>query len=316
MSTSDYFISGDWGTTNFRLRIVDRNSLDVITEHKTESGIKPHYQKFLAQSQLDQFDFFSQYLLQQINQLPEEHRNHTIVLSGMSSANIGMQELPYADLPFGNTGKELVHKEVPLEGSSKVILISGAKNDKGVMRGEEIQALGLMDHLVKFGDGTLILPGTHSKHITYKQNKFTDLETYMTGEIFQLLSSQSILQNNIEETLWDETFKPAFLDGVKKGLNKELTANLFKLRVNDLLDVASKTENYFTLSGLLIGDELSYLAKGDERLFIAAPTETLILYHLALQSFSASERLVIIDQEILTKALLIGQEKILKLYES
>jgi len=316
VNTSNYFISGDWGTTNFRLRVVNSGSLEVITELKTDCGVKPHYQKYLKQSQKSQFEFFSDYLLSQIEQLPEKLRNNPVVLSGMASANIGMQELPYTDLPFSNTGKELITELISLPDNLNLILISGAKTKYGMMRGEETQALGMMDHLEKYEDGILILPGTHSKHITYNNKSFTDLETFMTGELFALLSKQSILENNLETCQWDKEYEEAFLGGVKNGLNKEMTSNLFRLRANDLLGYATKQENYYMLSGLLIGDELSYLVSKNKRVFLAANESTLFLYQLAALHFLPADKVVIFDSTILDNALLLGQQKILSLYGS
>ena len=46
MKIPDCFISCDWGTSNFRLRLVETKTLNVLVEHKTDQGVKNVYQKF------------------------------------------------------------------------------------------------------------------------------------------------------------------------------------------------------------------------------------------------------------------------------
>ncbi|MEM7380806.1 MAG: 2-keto-3-deoxy-galactonokinase, partial [Bacteroidota bacterium] len=58
MKLPDYFISCDWGTTNFRLRLVETSSLQVLTEVRTDKGIKERYKDFLHQQTFGQSEFF------------------------------------------------------------------------------------------------------------------------------------------------------------------------------------------------------------------------------------------------------------------
>ena len=117
----------------------------------------------------------------------------------MASANIGMCELAYAEMPLQSDGSNLLWKEIFLAPKQQLLLISGAKGKNGMMRGEEIQAIGLADQLENSGGGILILPGTHSKHLRYENKAFTDLKTFMTGELFAVLCKHSILENNVKD---------------------------------------------------------------------------------------------------------------------
>ncbi len=315
MGNPKYFISVDWGTSNFRIRVVDTASLKIVVEHQTDQGIKKCYQKFLAQSDLNQFQFFSEYLLSQVQQLPTEYHKLIIVLSGMASANIGMLELDYAAMPFGQKGNDLVKKHLTLLSGHQVILISGAKSKTGMMRGEEIQALGLTEYINQYGDGILLLPGTHSKHLKYQQGQFTDLKTFMTGELFELLSKKSILENNVQPSSFTSERKNAFLQGVELGFQKKLSSSLFSIRAKHLLQKSNKEDNYYFLSGLLIGDELSYLSNWKENLFLAAPNSTKKLYQLAFQKTMPNVQLIIFENKIIDLALLKGQQKILNLHD-
>lgn len=315
MKNHDYFISVDWGTSNFRLSLVETDSLKVVSERKTDGGIKKLYQLYLEQSRFGQFDFFSRYLLDQVRTLPTARQKHPIVLSGMVSANIGMYELEYAAMPFGKSGKELIKKQFVFPNGGHAILISGAKSESGMMRGEEVQALGLADQLDAYGDGLLLLPGTHSKHLTYRKGKFTHLTTMMTGELFELLSSKSILENNLTPATWNQEKENAFLNGLELGFDRKLSSSLFSIRSRHLLQNEKKEDNYFFLSGLLIGDELSYLKEETAHLFLAAPAATQALYTLAFEKLLPHHQLVIFDDRVIANALLRGQRKILSVHE-
>jgi 2-dehydro-3-deoxygalactonokinase len=315
MRLPEKFISCDWGTSNFRLRLVDTLSLKVLSEHTSDMGIKKRFQQFKAQQQLARDHFFVAYLREKIEDLSRTGaHNHSIVASGMLSSSIGMQELPYADMPILFSGENLISKSIHPDKMPKVLLISGVKTDTDVMRGEETQAIGLSDHLPIHGRGILLLPGTHSKHIIFEAGRFEDFTTHMTGELFEVISRYSILSASLEEAEWNPSYEEIFLKGVKKGLANRQTASLFRIRAGSLIHNTSGDQNYYYLSGLLIGGELSNLKTCTETVYLAATGIYHSLYRLALKSFLPTERMVCFDAEILEKALLIGQRKILETY--
>lgn len=314
MRIPKYFISCDWGTTNFRLRLVETSSLKVVQEHKTKQGVRRVFEKFSQQTILNQKDFFSNYLLAQLQEFPKEHQNHTIVIAGMASANIGLEELPYADLPINPLKNDLFSKQISIKNDVEVILISGVKSDAGMMRGEEIQAVGLSDLLAPHKAGILLLPGTHSKHIVYENEMFTKLKTYMTGELFEVLSNRSILKNSVSKNNWSEKRKEAFKKGVQLGFDGHLTSNLFSIRAQHIINGAKKKNNYYVLSGMLIGEELSYLNKTDKKVFLAASEPMLSMYELALENILEKNQLVKFNANDLEIAFLKGQKNILLQY--
>src|SRR5690606_457770 len=121
--------------------------------------------------------------------------NVPIVISGMASSSIGWSELPYSSLPFALDGSDLNYKIIEIPSfSHSVLLLSGICSDDDIMRGEEIQLLGCCSNAE--ADGTYVFPGTHSKHIHIRDGKVISFRTYMTGEIFQLLTENSILKDN------------------------------------------------------------------------------------------------------------------------
>ncbi|NNE76484.1 MAG: 2-keto-3-deoxy-galactonokinase [Pricia sp.] len=314
MELPSYFISCDWGTSNFRLRLVHTASFEVLAEQNSNQGIKAVYERFSKQETLSQKDFFISHLVEHVDKLPVEHRFHAVVSSGMSTSNIGLYELPYSDMPFDNSGETLHCKTLPLREGQQLLLISGIKSDTGMMRGEEIQAIGLENLMKPYKAGILLLPGTHSKHLTYKNGSFCHLRNYMTGELFEILGQKSILAGSVRSNDFSTATETSFKEGLQLGLDKKFSSSLLMIRAKDVVNQGSKEENFYFLSGLLIGDELSYLHETPETIFLAAPKSIFTLYKIALESFLDNGQLVLFEEKILEKALLMGQIKILQRY--
>ena len=312
MRSPRYFLSCDWGTTRFRLRLVERATLRVGATFAGDRGIQALDAAFRQQDRLERLDWFAAYLREAIDRLPSEHRHHPVVVSGMASANIGMCELPYTELPLAQSGVGLVSRRLSPAGGPELLLISGACGADGVMRGEETQAVGLADQLASYGAGLLLLPGTHSKHLRYEHGAFTTLRTFLTGELFALLAQHSILARSVVRTAWSPSRAAAFRDGVARGRTGLLSAELFAIRADQLLRDAAPEENFYRLSGILIGHELSGLSLAEAPVFLAAAEPLFSLYRTALATILPAEQIVGFDGVALERALLAGQRTVLE----
>lgn len=312
MKRPSHFISCDWGTTNFRLRVVETSSLEILAEHQAGRGVRTLNGSFMMQKTVDRVSFFTEYLWTQIAALPAPHQEHPIVVSGMASANIGLQELPYGVLPIDAAGTHFVFQDLLLRPDQPLRLISGVKSDHGMMRGEETQALGLLELMQNSPNGTLLLPGTHSKHLTFQEGKFTDFTSFMTGELFEILTQHSILKGAVSKGAWDEEAAAYFQQGVMTGYREGCTPHLFGIRVGQLLRQTAPAHNFYQLSGLLIGDELSHLPKDlSQAIYLAGSGPLFRLYRLAIEITEHATRLTAFGDELLSKALLSGQRTIL-----
>src|SRR6185295_12638523 len=148
------FVGCDWGTSNFRLRLVDGK---VRRELKTDEGTAK-----LAAAGGDRAAAFKATLAAGLEKL-KAPKNIPVVISGMASSSIGWKELPYAKAPFALDGRTAVWEKV----EPHVYLISGLRTDTEILRGEETEAVGLVASLgrdMPF-EAVLVLPGTHSKHL-------------------------------------------------------------------------------------------------------------------------------------------------------
>ncbi len=312
MERPTHFISCDWGTTNFRLRVVATESLEVLAEYTGGVGVRSLNEQFGQSDETDRLAFYVAYLDTQLEELPAEHRHHPLVVSGMASANIGMRDLPYGELPIDATAANFFSEDLTLEFGQRLRLISGIKSANGMMRGEETQALGLLQTMTSQADGTLILPGTHSKHLKFTGGGFTDFTSFLTGELFEIISRHSILANSVTPGTWNALTGDSFRAGVLAGHQDGCAPHLFGLRAGQVLRGTNATDNFYQLSGLLIGEELAHLpADPSLRLYLAGSGPLLRLYRYALEILGYDERLTVYDDVILLEALLRGQRILL-----
>ena len=283
----NYFYSCDWGTTNLRLRLVDATTSAVLSDIETNQGITKVFSQWKL-SDKDRFRFYCDILQNCISNLKASIEtssgNIPVIVSGMASSNIGMIELPYSELPVGidGTGLFIQSFQSSSDFGHPLILVSGVRTNTDFMRGEEVQVIGACRN--RSGNHEIfILPGTHSKHVWTHNNSITDLKTYMTGEVFQLMSVNSILSNSIEVTEdsnlpgWENFFE----EGVRQSIQSGVLENLFGLRVAHIFNKRTAQQNGYYLSGLLIGSELKKILEDQGREIILVSNELQKKYYLA-----------------------------------
>jgi 2-dehydro-3-deoxygalactonokinase len=139
----------------------------------------------------------------------------------------------------------------------RVRLVPGLKQalPADVMRGEETQIAGALALLPGF-DGVVCLPGTHSKWAHLSAGEVVSFQTFMTGEMFALLSQASVLRHGMQGEGWDDA---AFDAGVSDALSRpeRIGAKLFGIRAEGLIAGLPAAAARARLSGLLIGMELA-----------------------------------------------------------
>lgn len=313
-----FFFSCDWGTSNFRLRLVDADKRRPLSELKTDQGIAMTFDawKRSGTNEEDRKVFYQNYLFEQVKKITGSFAgpvdNLPIILSGMASSSIGMKELPYKKLPFQCDGSDLVVHTIWDENDQphKIILISGVSSEVDVMRGEETMLVGC--DIVKDETNQLFLfPGTHSKHVLVKNGVVQNIATYMTGEVFDLLSNKSILaasvvKNNPGAEFSNQTFE----EGLKEGASSNILNSIFHVRTNQLLKNMTADANYFYLSGLLIGQELKDVLENKPSSITLVCSEGLQkVYTTALHMLGLSDRL---DYKDADDALINGQIMIMQ----
>jgi 2-dehydro-3-deoxygalactonokinase len=281
---SNAFLSCDWGTSSFRLRLVRMTDGAVLAKTTEGRGIAEINNEWLATGKPsgERVSFYQQRLSSAIGELRTATAGLPIIISGMASSSIGMIELPYGDLPFSLNETKLPFKSIPASNDfpHEIVLVSGLKTSNDVMRGEETMLAGC--DLAGNEEWLVIFPGTHSKHALVNKRKLVDFRTYMTGEIFELLSTKSILSKSVNRS-GIEKHREAFGKGVREGIEGELLNSIFHTRTRQLLDRADPEENYQYLSGLLIGNELKGLQSTNKNVLLVCNNNLSELYKTATE---------------------------------
>ncbi|MGG7567109.1 2-dehydro-3-deoxygalactonokinase [Rhodovulum sp. DZ06] len=179
---------------------------------------------------------------------------------GMVGAKQGWVEAPYRALPCAPAGPGAVAAPCADPRLSLRILpgLSQARPRPDVMRGEETQIAGFLAAAPDF-DGVVVLPGTHSKWVHVSAGEAISFQTFLTGELFALLSEASVLRHSMPAPDDGTEDGPAFLQGVEDAMDRpqDVTGLLFAIRAAGLLDGLPPAAARARLSGLLIGMELA-----------------------------------------------------------
>ena len=231
------------------------------------------------------------------NALPD---NETIpvIVCGMAGSRQGWAEAPYVEVPCCTPGLSKATHVAGTNPRLNVWILPGIKQTmpEDVMRGEETQIAGyLADHALF--SGLFCLPGTHSKWVTVNEGRVASFSTFMTGELFGLLSQQSVLRHSIEV---GELRTETFCQTVRTVLDNpsEQAGGLFRIRAQTLLKMQHPLDAASQLSGLLIGSELAALNLGsypDQKIVILGADKLATAYKLALGVLGRSSEQVPVE---------------------
>src|ERR1700722_20408893 len=127
-------ISCDWGTSAFRLRVVEKSL--VIASIQSNNGIASTFADWKRSGLPEEhrLDFFRAILKRAIGELQRTHAialdGAPVILSGMASSSIGMLELPYHPLPFSLSGEDLEPALLPAttDFPHAIMLVPGARS--------------------------------------------------------------------------------------------------------------------------------------------------------------------------------------------
>ncbi len=256
----------DWGTSSLRGALLGADGC-VLEERSFERGILT-IDKTSGQGGFDEVfeSCFGDWMLP----------GTLCLIAGMAGSQQGWLEVPYCPCPAGFAD---IAGQMAWVKPGRIAIVPGLSIDKDgvpdVMRGEETQVFGTLQ-LLGLTDARLVLPGTHSKWVTVKDQCVTDFSTWMTGEFYALLRQHSILARTlptINSGRPDVHDGAAFEQGVAHALHGDgLLHTAFSTRTLSLFKRMATDALPSYLSGLVIGEELTYqqLIHGDHVVVIGA----------------------------------------------
>lgn len=262
MTTSPAYAAVDWGTSSFRLWLIDKDGT-VLGERRSGEGMTTAAQSGFAgilESHLD--------ALSAPKDLP-------VIICGMAGARQGWVEAGYVDVPAPLPAVLTAAVAVPHDKRDIRILPGLAQRGLApdVMRGEETQLLGARD-VESAGEQLLCMPGTHSKWVRLKGDTVAAFSSFMTGELFDVISKNSILQHAVKDAAAFDGEHPVFQAAIKAIFEQPARATnlVFTVRSGQLLDGLDATGAAARLSGTLIGAEIAGgMANGLHRVTLDAP---------------------------------------------
>ncbi len=302
------------------------SGLNVVWEEKSDFGCKGLFEASRQTPERYRADFYEKFLKSRLANLPlpSETQRMPLVISGMASSTIGWKEVPYLceslKLDASNLRFEKLQWDAPA-AIDETFLISGVALHPEIMRGEETEAIGLMRAgIFKPEDALLVLPGTHSKHLTIEGGAVTAIATYMTGELFDVIGRHSVLSASVnltapDEQLHESQLEQAFDDGVKWVRQFGLARSLFRVRTRSVLDRASGEANRWFLSGIVIGAEALDLQRAAPhfRIMVAAPPNLALLYERAFRALMLPhDRWTVLPPDVTTKSVITAHAMFLE----
>ena len=280
-------VLADWGTSSLRIWALDRQ-VHILHERRSNRGM----------GTLSRNEYAPE--LQRHLSAMDVPPDIPVLICGMAGAAQGWQEAPYLDLP--------ADFDALADGACKIanqtrdirILPGIAQRDNAdpdVMRGEETILHGLVCDGLE--DGTVCLPGTHSKWALIKGGRLVGFRTMMTGEMFALLGGQSILRHTVMSDRWsDDDFIAAVCEA--HDAPARALGGLFGLRAGPLLFGDAAACGASRLSGLMIGAEIaSCLERDSGGLYLAATGEMAARYAQALHGLGLDFDMIDAERAVL-----------------
>lgn len=289
--TEPVHVAVDWGTSSFRLWLVDRAG-QVLAERRSDEGM-------LAAAKTG-----FPAVLQSHLAVVEAPDHLPVLVCGMAGARTGWVEAGYVDTPAPLSAVLQQAVRVPGEVRDIRILPGIAQRDESapdVMRGEETQLLGALGPDAA-GEALVCMPGTHSKWVRVQDGIVERFSTFMTGELFSVVSRETILSFAVAGAGEAEdvaSFKAAVKAAYKAPA---FAANLlFGARSRQLLFGGAPAAARETLSGTLIGAELAAGLSGSvpqADVTLIASGRLAVLYRLAFEALSVTARPVDADEAV------------------
>ena len=205
---SKCFLIIDCGTTNLRVNLLDENK-QVIDTVKAEGGVRHtaidghngRLRTMLRES-------IETVLARNGRKMEDVER---CVASGMITSALGLLEIPHVPAPAGAAELRAAMKEQLFEDIAPfpIAFVPGVRNFAGevnignfsemdMMRGEEVEAVGLYKLLAPKGAAMFVLPGTHNKFVSMdEKGRILGCMTSISGELLDAITHHTILSDAV-----------------------------------------------------------------------------------------------------------------------
>ncbi|MBP3657347.1 MAG: 2-dehydro-3-deoxygalactonokinase [Clostridia bacterium] len=198
----------DCGTTNLRVKLLDER-LQMVDSVKAEGGVR--------HTSIDGHNGRLRRMLKESIDAVLEKNGYAAadvakcVASGMITSGLGLLEIPHLPSPVSVEALRAGMKEQVFEdiASFPIAFIPGTRNFAGkvdmenfggmdMMRGEEVEAVGLYKLLGCKGPALFVLPGTHNKFVSMGENgEILGCMTSISGELLDAITHHTIIADAV-----------------------------------------------------------------------------------------------------------------------
>ncbi|WP_293959645.1 2-dehydro-3-deoxygalactonokinase [uncultured Fusobacterium sp.] len=304
-------ITIDAGTSNLRIRIVEENK--IIFERKENYGVKIGKENF----QNNLYKVLKEVI--EKNKLKKEEIE-CILASGMITSSLGLMEIEHLHIPVSVTKLAQNIKKIRFF-EFEINLITGVKVEKNyfekeklksidVIRGEEVEVFGILEELNSKESLLIILPGSHNKFIEVSNGAITNLLTTMSGEIYDVMTKNTILKASLKENFAKKIEKKFLKLGNDIGRKYGINQGSFILRGLDLVESLTIDEKANFLLGLVLSGDIATLERNNYlkryRKIVIAGGNIIAkgLYELLIDLQLENELSLVISNELATRGAL------------
>lgn len=261
-----YIATIDTGTTNTRVKIWREG--EVVTSANVGVGVRD---TSITGSKDKLKQGVSEAVKLALDKAQLTHEAIGLYLaSGMITSNVGLHEVAHVQAPAGiaDLANHMVSATIKGVVDQPIWFVPGVKNDlkditvgnieaMDIMRGEEVEAFGLLDHLGQTGSALLILPGSHTKFIRVDQSgRISGCITTLAGELLSVLTKDTILASSLGKSFTETIHREMILRGSESTHQQGLTRACFTVRLLDLFSDSSPNERANFLTGAIVATDL------------------------------------------------------------
>lgn len=244
-----------------------------------------------------------------------------IYASGMITSAYGLLEVPHALLPLDS--RALRRAITPCFEDRffhrQILLVPGAKtrgdgvelsnvHEVNNVRGEEIEALGVLDHLPaawREGQAIVVFPGSHTHALLLENDAIIDIYSNFVGEVFQALTKETILAAETEVERQTPQADPADVGyGLRTLATYGFTRALYVVHATQIFHLADNQNRRDMLNGLLAGALMQSLEKNlhlhwqqARRMAIYGDQRSVAIYRQAAELFLPQLELVSLESD-------------------
>lgn len=193
--------------------------------------------------------------------------------AGMITSALGLHEMPHLSAPAGlaQLAQAMVSVELPEVFAKPIWFVPGVRNqvsdiglhnceEMDMMRGEEVEAMGVLAQLDPGGAALLILPGSHTKFIRLDaQGRIAGCATTMAGELLQVLTQNTILAKSLDHKFADSINPEMVIAGAALAARTGFGRACFSIRILEQFMPGNANARANFLLGIVLGTDLQAL---------------------------------------------------------